>query len=115
MEELLSAIETGSVDKVKEVIDNTAVSPTACSEVSLLYVNNSKYVHACVCMFPFSLIMLLIIKYIEIRTLIYWNTFNNKQKNYKGPNFIHQKFNFLKLLMICFKTYSIKSIPLLMC
>ena len=34
MEELLSAIETGSVDKVKEVIDNTAVSPTACSEVS---------------------------------------------------------------------------------
>ena len=35
MEELLSAIETGSVDKVKEVIDNRAVSPTACSEVSL--------------------------------------------------------------------------------
>ena len=34
MEELLSAIETGSVDKVKEVIDNTAVSPTTCSEVS---------------------------------------------------------------------------------
>ena len=36
MEELLSAIETGSIDQVKEVIDNTAVSPTACSEVSLL-------------------------------------------------------------------------------
>ena len=36
MEELLSAIETGSVDKVKEVIDNTAVSPTACSEVSFV-------------------------------------------------------------------------------
>ena len=35
MEELLSAIETGSVDKVKEVIDDRAVSPTACSEVSL--------------------------------------------------------------------------------
>ena len=34
MEELLSAIETGSVDQVKEVIDKTAVSPTACSEVS---------------------------------------------------------------------------------
>ena len=30
MEELFSAIETGSVDKVKEVI----ASPTACSEVS---------------------------------------------------------------------------------
>ena len=36
MKELLSAIETGSIDQVKEVIDNTAVSPTACSEVSLL-------------------------------------------------------------------------------
>ena len=36
MEELLSAIETGSVDQVKEVIDKTAVSPTAGSEVSLL-------------------------------------------------------------------------------
>ena len=35
MEELLSAIETGSVDKVKEVIDNTSVSPTAYSKVSL--------------------------------------------------------------------------------
>lgn len=34
MEELFSAIETGSVDKVKEVIVNKAVSPTACSEVS---------------------------------------------------------------------------------
>ena len=33
MEELFSAIETGSVDKVKEVIDNKAVSPTVCSEV----------------------------------------------------------------------------------
>ena len=68
MEELLSAIETGSVDKVKEVIDSTAVSPTAYSKVSLLYVNNSKYMR--VCMLPSSLIMLLIIKYIEIRTLI---------------------------------------------
>ena len=34
MEELFSAIETGSVDKVKEVIVNKAVSPTARSEVS---------------------------------------------------------------------------------
>ena len=34
MEELFSAIETGSIDKVKEVIANKAVSPTACSEVS---------------------------------------------------------------------------------
>ena len=34
MEELLSAIETGSVDRVKEVIDNKAVSPTAYIEVS---------------------------------------------------------------------------------
>ena len=34
MEKLISAIETGSVDKVKEVLDSTAVSPTACSEVS---------------------------------------------------------------------------------
>ena len=68
MEELLSAIETGSVDKVKEAIDSTAVSPTAYSKVSLLYVNNSKYMR--VCMLPSSLIMLLTIKYIEIRTLI---------------------------------------------
>ena len=34
MEELFSAIEAGSVDKVKEVIVNKAISPTACSEVS---------------------------------------------------------------------------------
>ena len=34
MEELLSAIETGSIDRVKEIIDSKAVSPTACSEVS---------------------------------------------------------------------------------
>ena len=34
MEKLLSAIETGSVNKVKEVINDTAVSLTACSEVS---------------------------------------------------------------------------------
>ena len=34
MEKLLSAIETGSVDQVKEVIDNAAVSPIACNEVS---------------------------------------------------------------------------------
>ena len=36
MEKLLSAIETGSIDQVKEVIDNTAVSPTACNEVSFV-------------------------------------------------------------------------------
>ena len=35
MEELFSAIETGSVDKVKEVIVNKAVSPTACNEMSV--------------------------------------------------------------------------------
>ena len=35
MEKLLLAIETGSIDKVKEVIENTAVSPTAYTEVSL--------------------------------------------------------------------------------
>ena len=52
MEELLSAIETGSVDKVKEAIDSTAVSPTAYSKVSLLYVNNSKYMHVCICCPP---------------------------------------------------------------
>ena len=36
MEKLLSAAETGSVDKVKEVIENEAISPTACSEVSFV-------------------------------------------------------------------------------
>ena len=34
MEKLLSAIETGSIDQVKELINDTYVSPTACSEVS---------------------------------------------------------------------------------
>ena len=48
MEKLLSAIETGSIDQVKEVIDDTDVSPTVCSEVSfLLSVNNNKSVYTC--------------------------------------------------------------------
>ena len=36
MEKLLSAIETGSVDKVKEVIENGAICPTSCVEVSFV-------------------------------------------------------------------------------
>ena len=36
MEKLLSADETISVDKVKEVIENEAIYPTACSEVSFV-------------------------------------------------------------------------------
>ena len=47
MEELLSAIETGSVDRVKEVIDNKVVSPTACSEVSYI-VTHYTYAHMCI-------------------------------------------------------------------
>ena len=57
MEKLLSAIETGSVDKVKEIIDNTAVSLTACSEVSFtaycMYNNMNVWVYNYVCVLCF--------------------------------------------------------------
>ena len=51
MEELSSASETGSVDKVKEAIDNVAVSSTVSNEVSkvLLSVSNTACLLALSC------------------------------------------------------------------
>ena len=48
MEELFSAIETGSVEKVKEVIDKTAISPTVCSEVkyTVVFYKSDKLMYA---------------------------------------------------------------------
>ena len=57
MEELFSAIETGSVDKVKEVIVNQAVSPTVCSEVSSTMLMCCSYVvYSNTCMYTVKLL-----------------------------------------------------------